>query len=282
MNTNIPKWILRYDGLQELGKYGISCSVDHPRGRIALHRHDCVAIEFVTKGWVQHELNGDYFEHEAGDCWCVDHIDVHAQCPSESFETYCVHLRVRDLPEMVQYALMEIDFPSLGRFEGEELERLKELFWLLHEFSQSDEPFSREKTMGYLLLFLSEIFQKCHAIEKKSYKPGYQHIVSAIEYAEKHFKEPLTIESVAKVIHLSTNYFSRLFTEVCGCTFVDFLTYLRMQHAKQLLADTDLPITYIPYEAGFVSFSGFSRIFKKLEGCTPTYYRNLKKAAKRL
>ncbi|MCL6633906.1 MAG: helix-turn-helix transcriptional regulator, partial [Alicyclobacillus herbarius] len=85
---------------------------------------------------------------------------------------------------------------------------------------------------------------------------------------------------VAARVYLSPSYFSRLFKAETGTTFIDYLTNYRIQKSKVLLRVTSLPIEIIANNTGFSNASYFSTTFNRIEGRTPTEYRNLLTALK--
>ncbi len=97
----------------------------------------------------------------------------------------------------------------------------------------------------------------------------------AIAYLGQHFDQQLSLEDVAKVVYLSPFYFSHVFKEQTGITFVQFLTETRLAAAKRLLRDTQLTVGQVAERVGYNDVSYFSRVFKKQVALTPTDYRRL-------
>lgn len=95
----------------------------------------------------------------------------------------------------------------------------------------------------------------------------------AMKYAEEHSDLPLSYRDVAKEVFISPSYFLFLFKRETSLTFVDFLTSVRIEKAKLLLASTEKNITEIAYEVGFNNPNYFSSIFRKLAGMSPKEYR---------
>ncbi|WP_251860048.1 PocR ligand-binding domain-containing protein [Clostridium sp. Marseille-Q2269] len=95
----------------------------------------------------------------------------------------------------------------------------------------------------------------------------------AIEYIYNHKSENITGKKLAEVCHISTSYFSRLFTKETGKSFSIFLSRLKVDWAKNLLEETNMNINEISDELGFSETGYFIKIFKKYEGVTPFIYR---------
>lgn len=100
-------------------------------------------------------------------------------------------------------------------------------------------------------------------------------IESSIQFIQKHFKEPITLNMVADAVYLSPTHFSRLFKEEMGTTFIEYLSSYRVEQSKSLLKMTSIPIEVIAHQTGFASAGYFATTFRKYEGCTPSKYRSL-------
>jgi two-component system, response regulator YesN len=98
-------------------------------------------------------------------------------------------------------------------------------------------------------------------------------IREAIEYINQHLKNELTQKEVAEHVHLNPSYLSVLFKEHVKMTFSEYVTRRRIQRAKDLLISTTLPINDIAEESGYKTAKYFIKIFKDLEGMTPSAYR---------
>ncbi|MGG6310890.1 helix-turn-helix domain-containing protein [Paenibacillus macerans] len=97
----------------------------------------------------------------------------------------------------------------------------------------------------------------------------------ALLYIGQRFKEDISMEQSAEYVNLSPYYFSKLFKLQTGENFSDYLTRLRIEEAKKLIAERRLSLKEICYEAGYKDPNYFSRVFKKATGMTPTEYRQL-------
>jgi AraC-like DNA-binding protein/ligand-binding sensor protein len=98
-------------------------------------------------------------------------------------------------------------------------------------------------------------------------------ITSAKNFLRAHASEPLRLRDVAEHVHVSPNYFSRFFKNGTGIGFSEFLARIRVENAKDSLANPVLLITEVAYQAGFGSLSQFNRVFHRFVGCSPKEYR---------
>ncbi len=91
------------------------------------------------------------------------------------------------------------------------------------------------------------------------------------------YSQPLTLADIAKASHLSVSRLAHLFREEMGVTIVDYLTNLRIHHAKRLLMLSESNCTRICYEVGYNNQSYFTRVFKQITGLTPRQFRQQNK-----
>lgn len=98
-------------------------------------------------------------------------------------------------------------------------------------------------------------------------------IREAIDYINNNLKNELTQKEVADHVHLNPSYLSSLFKEHVKLTFSEYVTRRRIQRAKELLMTTNLPINDIAEESGYKTAKYFIKIFRELEGVTPSAYR---------
>ncbi len=100
-----------------------------------------------------------------------------------------------------------------------------------------------------------------------------QEIMEAMYFIEKNYTEGIRLSDVAGVIGFSEGHFSRLFSAQVGISFSNYLTNIRLRHAKELLINTNLPVSDIALRTGFGSGDYLSACFNKNEGVTPTAFR---------
>jgi len=99
-------------------------------------------------------------------------------------------------------------------------------------------------------------------------------IDSICEFIKEHFAEDLNRENLAEAVEVNPDTFSRMFNQHTGKTLGDYINEHRVNEAKILLAQTDIPITRICHDTGFDSIRTFNRAFKKFTGSAPGEYRD--------
>ena len=90
------------------------------------------------------------------------------------------------------------------------------------------------------------------------------------DYLAAHFADPWSLAAAAQLACLSPFHYQRVFAQAFGETPHAFLTRVRMQHARQLLVDTELPVTFVCQAVGYASLGTFSTRFHQAAGCSPT------------
>ncbi|OMF26486.1 hypothetical protein BK133_20230 [Paenibacillus sp. FSL H8-0548] len=111
--------------------------------------------------------------------------------------------------------------------------------------------------------------------ELSSRLAGVTHIriKEILTYIHHHFNQGISIQSLSEKFYLSPTYLSQLFKKEVGENFVEYLSRQRIQYACKLLTETDMTVSQIGEKCGFNDYFYFTRIFKRLNGMTPTQYR---------
>ncbi|MDD6058718.1 MAG: response regulator [Clostridiales bacterium] len=102
-------------------------------------------------------------------------------------------------------------------------------------------------------------------------------VEQAMEYIKAQYHKSITLDDVSRQVNVSPYYFSKLFKDETGENFIDYLTSMRMEKAKELLMTTDKSMKEICSQVGYQDPNYFSRAFKKNVGVTPTEYKEGKR-----
>lgn len=105
-----------------------------------------------------------------------------------------------------------------------------------------------------------------------------QLIERAQKYVEEHYmSEHIALNAVAEYVNMNPSYFSFVFRKETGLTFVEYVTRVRLERAKELLLCSSLKISEIAYKVGYNDPQYFSYLFKKYNQCSPKEYRQKEK-----
>ncbi len=99
-------------------------------------------------------------------------------------------------------------------------------------------------------------------------------IMEAMYYIEKNYPESIKLSDVAARVGFSEGHFSRLFSSQVGTSFSSYLINIRLRHAKELLINTDLPVSEVALQTGFGSGDYLSASFSKYVGVSPSAFRS--------
>lgn len=138
--------------------------------------------------------------------------------------------------------------------------------------SMADVFTTTEQTASYLVHVLETAVKLRDAVSQKKY---VQLLEDAKEYIRQNFQnEEISLNTVAASVNLSPNHFSTIFSQETGQTFVEYLTSVRMERAKELLRNSTMKTSDIAFEVGYRDAHYFSYLFKKTQECTPREYRS--------
>jgi len=98
-------------------------------------------------------------------------------------------------------------------------------------------------------------------------------IEKAINFIDTNCIMPLSLGEVAKESGMSKFYFARTFKFVTGKTFKNYHNYKKIEKAKRMFLQDEISITDVCFSSGFNDLSYFNRIFRKIEGTTPSYFK---------
>ena len=121
--------------------------------------------------------------------------------------------------------------------------------------------------------FTEKMMNACRNVVKKREERSGDIIRTARKYIEDHFDKDISLDDVSRVVNISPYYFSKVFKEESGLNFIEYLTNIRIEHAKKLLENSNLSVKEICVSCGYTDPNYFSRSFKKNVGVTPTEYK---------
>ena len=99
------------------------------------------------------------------------------------------------------------------------------------------------------------------------------YINQVLEFIHQHYDQDIQVKDIAEEVNLHPGYLHRIFRRIMQTSLMDYVNSFRMEKAKMLLGDTEIPIIEISQYVGINSSQYFSQVFKKYTGNTPVAYR---------
>lgn len=130
---------------------------------------------------------------------------------------------------------------------------------------------SKEDIKEYVEHLIEQVIEVRNAASGKRYSDIIHMAKEQIETT--YMEEDISLNTVAAGVGMSPSYFSSIFSKEMGKTFVEYLTEIRIEKAKELLVCTSMKTSEVGYEVGYKDPHYFSYIFKKIQGCSPKDYR---------
>lgn len=113
--------------------------------------------------------------------------------------------------------------------------------------------------------------------DKASMRSYVQQVLDFIHF---NYAEPITVQEMAGLLSLNRSYLYRIFKEETGLSPIEYLNGYRIDRARQLLVETNIPVGQISVSTGFSTFSSFSRFFRLKYGVSPSTFRKMARTGK--
>ncbi len=229
-------------------------------------KDECNFLLFLG-GTAWFDYQGEVRQVGQGDLVCVLAGEEHAAwtCLEDPMHCYAFNFRIYSLPDRKPGHLELPRFSQPANF--------KQLQYLFHRLVQhwvAGRHNYRAKCRSIALNILYEIDYWQHT---RLAPHRADQVEQVIEYLMSNYHHQITLEDMAKVIHVNPVYFSRIFKIATGQTPIQYLTAIRINKAIDLLRESQESITEIAFKLGYKDPSYFSRVFKKSTGVSPLEYR---------
>lgn len=131
------------------------------------------------------------------------------------------------------------------------------------------------KSLENAIAYAEKIISQAIALrDQNSGNKNRSILKTAVDFIDSHYtEEDMSLNKAANAANVSANHFSALFSQNMGQTFIEYLTNLRMNKAKEYLRCTSMRSSEIAGEIGYKDAHYFSYLFKKTQGMTPSDYR---------
>lgn len=258
-----------------------------PLGAIAFHYHSFYEIIYVLEGEYSSMLENHTYHMKKGDMLLIDCNVMHKYHFIEKKHDSSKRIILWVTREMLQsLSGEEMDLSACFRGQSsrayhfpiyyEEMLRGYLLKLVMEELPDVPSPEAKQVLdRGYLTLFFVYLNMLCSRREygfSRENTVFHPMVEQVADYIERHISEGISVEELARQVHMSKYYFLRKFKEQTGVTVHNFVLNKRLiQASEELLQGNNM--TQVWQNAGFADYSSFLRNFKRAFGISPGKYR---------
>lgn len=259
-----------------------------PQEPFGLHAHEFAEIVIITAGRGVHVTGTESYPLSAGDAFVIGGSRKHDYHSMERlclvnilFQPEKLNLRTYDLRTLPGYhALFTLEpaWRQRHQFNGRLRLTPQELSVVMAFVDKLEEEL-RTRPAGFKFMATASFMQivgylsRCFAKAKNPDSRALLRIGEAISHLEANYQEPIDLDHLAQIAHMSKRNFMRSFQAAMGSSPIAHLIQLRVNRAASLLRRTDQSVTEIAFQVGFSDSNYFTRQFRKLLGVTPREYR---------
>jgi AraC-like DNA-binding protein len=241
----------------------------------AMHWHSDLEILYCSKGTFKLLSEENEFTVNAGDVVFVGSCQPHALSAEEDVEGCYISIGFLFLGEEFG-EIRNLNFVDPVLRGSKEVEEEIDAIVKLHE---------SEKTLAVNLEIRGRVYRliahilngmsKTESIAKRQQDRLFavSKIQKALDFVAMHYSENITVEQAAEVSGYEKSSFCRSFKNATNATFHNYLNAYRVKKAKILLTESDDSISAVSYKVGFTQHKNFCRLFKEINGLSPSEYR---------
>ena len=249
------------------------------------HIHDYYEIFYLLEGQRRYFINHTLYDVLPYDVILVNKGDVHlTQCVTKN-QKYARHLITFNdafldslSPAFDRNLLMKV-FSNKKVHIPEALHNSSNI--LMHKalakaHSKNDDVFSQYIVKLCVIEFLINLNNCANSSSSSlidSIDVYEERIQEVCRYMFNYYNQPITLEQMAKIAYMSPTYFSKKFKNVTGFGFREYLNYIRIKIATDLLMETQYSISDIASYCGYHDSNYFGDVFKRIVGSSPNKYR---------
>ena len=251
--------------------------------QIPVHWHDELEIIYVKSGFLTVNISGENYIGKPGDAFVVSPGNLHfmgSQTGTVDYFTFLFPLKYIAFrsDDMLDDKLIEplnsghlMISPEIKDTVKEQCEQLAGVY--AAEIDKSESKITSQIRKKIILLqFIHELWKKGFIVENDT--TGRNTVEKEmVSYIQQNYTGKILLREFGEQFHLSEKYISRYFKEHFHITLSQYVTYLRLEHAKQMLQETDISVTEVAMQSGYQNISYFIKKKKKTYGVSPLKYR---------
>jgi len=256
-----------------------------------VHTHEFSELVIVLRGSGVHISPAGDYPIVVGDVFVLHDVQAHGYRNTAGLELVNILFRMeelaiplRDIVSLPGYhALFTLEplFRRRDKFEGrlrlspDALRHASELVHRMEGEMQNRLAGWQCAALGGFMLLMTDLSRAYSHMVEPAAQPLLR-LGRVIGYLEQHYADSLSLDELAGIGCLSRRTLTRGFRRAMGCSPIEYLIRLRIQHAARLLQDTQAGVTEVALRVGFSDSNYFARQFRAVMGCSPRQYRGMR------
>ncbi|KIL40553.1 hypothetical protein SD70_12415 [Gordoniibacillus kamchatkensis] len=263
------------------------------------HSHDFVELVYVASGMADHVFEGEAYPIRAGDVFIINPGEVHTYKTEQGnrieiinclFTPELIHeslLKELGISQSMDYFYVHPFLDTRERFHhrlnlhGTEADHVLQLLeGIIQEWERARSGYYTVIKLQMLQLLI--VLSRCYmgALESKEQRRPARTSLHAMlvrrltGFLERHFDKKLAIPELCELFGISSRQLNRVFKQETGQTVMDRIHQIRIERAKQYLADGDEKVIHIAHRVGYEDPAFFTQLFRRKVGCSPGQYRD--------
>ncbi len=233
------------------------------------HFHSHLELVFLKEGSTVVTVDGSDFLLKQGEFFLAFPNQIHFYHDQQPISAYLFIFSVEIFDELKGlFNLMISASPIISL--NSSLDEIAKRLYTIHSKNHSENALDRIISRGLLLALLGELLNATTLVEVPT---EYDVVKQLLLYCSEHYTEPLSLNDLAKALHLNKFYISHIFSQRLHMGFNEFINGLRLKHACTLLKKGG-NISEIALSSGFSSVRTFNRVFAQQMKMTPREYIN--------
>jgi AraC-like DNA-binding protein len=248
-----------------------------------LHWHSEFEIVYLEKGEIFFQVGSEQFPMKEGEAFLIQSEQLHAAYPKNhsSFKLQAIVFHINLLKN---FSFDTVDVKFLEQLESVYFPKVVKLNLcndnnviqkLVTTYFHQDYAFELDMK-AYLYHILASVFRQ-NMQQLQEITPIKERKIDLIkmilEYIEKYYMKDISVKILADQLQMSEGHFTRFFKSIVHMTPIEYINFIRINKACNLLRETDKKMLEIAIDVGFNNHSYFTRVFKKQKGCPPKEYR---------
>lgn len=244
-------------------------------GRVStiVHFHEFFEIELILEGEGEHMLNGERTVARRGSIYLMTPADFHMLELTPPSRLVTIMFDERVISDGLMDEIMRTEGNLSFQLDEDEVNALDAVATMLENEEKRHDRYSQECISHLIEYVVTAMLRHSTSLGKDTQERHAHSINGALRYLYAHFRENPTVSEMAALAGYTPNYFSKLFIDVTGKSYSEYLNQLKINLAKTLLDATSQTVSEIAYSCGFNSLSNFYRAFGQQIGCSPLEYR---------